>query len=1042
MRLSRATYRIAQLSTAMVLCLSCGFLAPVRAQPTSLALPPQLDFSYHSPDYLELLAHDSRRPDVIARWSQLAFDPSQIAVHPPEHRQKLLSEMAVMHAGIPDDDAHWQYVFTQNFTVAYLRVGDISRSTEVLEEFHRKREKYHWDHPRYRWKMEAQTDDWLSMRFIPNIEDLLVQRARKWRGLGVTPGETHTPQSLIDLEYILFHLGGHEGRLPQFLDLRPRILASFPAGHPMRSLCEARWSFTLRKLGRFSEARAVVAAAMKDMTLTRPYPNRRLELSLISEASSLYMTFGEFAIARELNTGVPEDIEAIYPAGHFAHGYAWGHRAMILTGLGDYDGAIAAWKKSALTDKTNARMRLGILLLQLGQVDEGKRLVEEHVDANYVWTAWGWLGAVAMTEHYLQTGDAVRAAEWLRGGRKAVELLSPDSVPETAYLLLLESRIAELRGEPALRRKILAEALAMASSGRNEINRVRVLFEWSDLLAGEANPVAAIAMGKNAAKRLQVFRLEASRGEKAESTPLQHSFQPALQRLNERLIDAGRLPEVEQILAVLNEERYFDFVRSARRYAADGNIGFDATEERLQADLGVLESASVSAHEKIEQHWLKPTAGEAPARAQAQSRPTNLFARDLRNRLQEQASQLIERQTVDATGALPEATTLSRPSGIDPATEKTVPQLVKGSPSLAISPGTAMVTLLSSAKGFSMLIETERGIEVISQVLDMPQLNRAIQRFRQVLARPDIDAKPAAVALYDLMFKVTDAALKRQSIKRVYLAVDGALRYLPFAALHDGQQYLVNRYVFATASAAGMTERAVSVAPAKLSFAVFAASQFDSPELLAAKLDAAPLPNAIRELDSTANALASRSGIGTASGRRPADLGARGQRFAEFSRKQLTETMEGTFRPNIVHIASHFQFSPAAEADSKLLTSDGFVTLREIAGWNWQGTDLVTFSACNTGLAAATSATTGYSGGPHEVVLRAGARSVIASLWMVNDASTATFMPKMYRDPAPVADWGTRINNTQRWFARGGAGDAYMHPHHWAAFVLHTRVRF
>ena len=452
------------------------------------------------------------------------------------------------------------------------------------------------------------------------------------------------------------------------------------------------------------------------------------------------------------------------------------------------------------------------------------------------------------------------------------------------------------------------------------------------------------------------------------------------------------------------------------------------SEERLAAGLGGLEKAAIAANEKIESIWLNPASEAALTVEVTRERTPNESSRLLRQQLQVEALQLIHQHTSNvARGSLTSLAAAQPPSRA----------------SASISARTAAVTFLTTEKGLSILVETARGFEAVSVAVAKPQLNRAIQGFRQVLARPDINAKPAAIALYDLIFRATDTALKRQGIQRIYLTLDGALRYVPFAALHDGRQYLVNRYLFANGSGAGKVSRVRKDSGLRdYSFAVFAASQFDSAALVAAKLDAASLPNAIRELYLTADALQRRRGTAMAATSTEADLDRYGKRFAEFSSKQLSDTMQATIRPKVIHIASHFQFSPAVEAESKLLTRDGFVTLREMSAWNWQGIDLVTFSACNTGLTGAESSAARESGGPHDVVLRAGANNVIASLWMVNDASTATFMPKLYSDTAQAGDWGRRIHNTQRWFARGGAGVQYAHPHHWAAFVLHTRVRF
>ncbi len=104
-------------------------------------------------------------------------------------------------------------------------------------------------------------------------------------------------------------------------------------------------------------------------------------------------------------------------------------------------------------------------------------------------------------------------------------------------------------------------------------------------------------------------------------------------------------------------------------------------------------------------------------------------------------------------------------------------------------------------------------------------------------------------------------------------------------------------------------------------------------------------------------------------------------------------------RPKVVHIASHFQFSPGNETNSALLLGDGsFLSLAQIKSLPnvFGGVDLLTLSACNT-------ATGGSGANGKEVegfgvlAQRQGAKAVIASLWPVADRSTKLLMQEFYR---------------------------------------------
>jgi CHAT domain-containing protein len=104
-------------------------------------------------------------------------------------------------------------------------------------------------------------------------------------------------------------------------------------------------------------------------------------------------------------------------------------------------------------------------------------------------------------------------------------------------------------------------------------------------------------------------------------------------------------------------------------------------------------------------------------------------------------------------------------------------------------------------------------------------------------------------------------------------------------------------------------------------------------------------------------------------------------------------------RPKVVHIASHFQFSPGNETNSGLLLGDGtFLSLAQIKSLPniFGGVDLLTLSACNT-------ATGGSGANGKEVegfgvlAQRQGAKAVVASLWPVADRSTKELMQDFYR---------------------------------------------
>jgi tetratricopeptide (TPR) repeat protein len=108
----------------------------------------------------------------------------------------------------------------------------------------------------------------------------------------------------------------------------------------------------------------------------------------------------------------------------------------------------------------------------------------------------------------------------------------------------------------------------------------------------------------------------------------------------------------------------------------------------------------------------------------------------------------------------------------------------------------------------------------------------------------------------------------------------------------------------------------------------------------------------------------------------------------------------------------------------------GIVTAREIAGFDWTGTQLVVLSACQTGRGAVASGDGIY--GLRRALVLAGAASQVVSLWSVADAST----PALMRDYYAALQQGTgRAEALRQAKRRLRQRPGHAHPFYWAAFI-------
>jgi CHAT domain-containing protein/tetratricopeptide (TPR) repeat protein len=110
--------------------------------------------------------------------------------------------------------------------------------------------------------------------------------------------------------------------------------------------------------------------------------------------------------------------------------------------------------------------------------------------------------------------------------------------------------------------------------------------------------------------------------------------------------------------------------------------------------------------------------------------------------------------------------------------------------------------------------------------------------------------------------------------------------------------------------------------------------------------------------------------------------------------------------------------------------SAGIVTAREIAGFDWWGTQLIVLSACETGVGAVPSGDGVY--GLRRALVLAGAVSQVVSLWSVDDASTRQLMRNYY---AELAIGTGRAEALRRAKLQLLHQPRHAHPRAWAAFI-------
>ncbi|MEA5462540.1 CHAT domain-containing protein [Leptothoe sp. PORK10 BA2] len=261
--------------------------------------------------------------------------------------------------------------------------------------------------------------------------------------------------------------------------------------------------------------------------------------------------------------------------------------------------------------------------------------------------------------------------------------------------------------------------------------------------------------------------------------------------------------------------------------------------------------------------------------------------------------------------------------------------------------------------------------------------------------------------LYDWLIRPAEDFLG--DTQTLVFVLDGTLRNLPMAALHDGQQYLIERYGVALSPGLQLLE------PQAL--------KVEQLDVLTGGISTAQQGfSALPAVDTEVNQIA-------------ATLPTTQLLNQRFTTERLKHAL-GDVPFSVVHLATHGQFSSKAE-DTFLVTWDGRINVQELDALLQprrrnltKPLELLVLSACQTATGDKRAAL-GLAG----IALRSGARSTLATLWQVNDESTATLMGEFYQQLThhPGMTKAAALRAAQLKLLQQ---PQYQQPFYWAPFVL------
>jgi CHAT domain-containing protein len=289
-----------------------------------------------------------------------------------------------------------------------------------------------------------------------------------------------------------------------------------------------------------------------------------------------------------------------------------------------------------------------------------------------------------------------------------------------------------------------------------------------------------------------------------------------------------------------------------------------------------------------------------------------------------------------------------------------------------------------------------------------------LDKLGQYLKEPDRinDVKKLSQELYGWLIKPLEVDLAKMNMNTLVFVLDGSLRNIPMSVLYDKKQkqYLIQKYAIALAPGLQLID------PKPLrrrELNVLIAGVSEQREIEGRSF--APLNNVVVELEKIHSAI---------------------PKSKELINRTFTKTnvqnkiKEAPF--TVVHIATHGEFSSNAEKTfiltwERLLKVKDFDNLLRLRNTSDRAIELLVLSACQTA-SGDKRATLGLAG----IAVRAGARSTLATLWSVEDQSTAELMNQFYKHLADTRE--TKAEALRQ--AQLALLAKYQTPYFWAPYVL------
>lgn len=515
----------------------------------------------------------------------------------------------------------------------------------------------------------------------------------------------------------------------------------------------------------------------------------------------------------------------------------------------------------------------------------------------------------------------------------------------------------------------LETGLALARRVKDTSREAKLLTELGALYSAQDQPETATVFLKQAVNLWEEIRAGLQVLPKNNQESFTETVADTYRQLADVLLTQGRIPEAQRVLDLLKIEEIREFTSQTRASWTSDGISLTAVEQEVQQAHGSL----IGLAQAINNCELDGCSAER-----------------IRSLIDQQGALINEYE--QKTQAAKDVYQRCSPTTNDPDSLCVNPENLgnKAVKLLDVHEDAVLVYPLVVEDKLWLLWAAKNNVAGAIEVntVTPKKLADAVADFRQNINLAEQgygggesfqELQGQSQQLYDWVIKPLEAELTANQIKHLIFAHDRYTRYIPMAALHDGEHYLIEKYAVSSILAA--TETNTEEPPSQSDINVLGMGMSNPVDQFGALVNVpVELDGIVKESDSDTN------------GFYPGSIYLN-QAFNE----ELLFSQLGSY--GVWHIATHGKFEPGNPEESFLLLGDEKkfpIPKIDDLQFLLSKVHLVVLSACETAYGEEGSDGREIAGISSYFLKGNRADAVMASLWNVNDASTSLLMQRFY----------------------------------------------